>query len=115
MLTPGRTSSVSSAEGCIQSVLMEENERRACIDFDMSGEYVIAANVTSLPRDSIPLRQPEDSDGKFLISWAFRKRSGMVDEFSQVIARAMQADLLNHWFYEDLTHPQTCIGMSIGD
>ena len=75
---------------------MEQDERNACIDFDMSGEYVIAANVTALPRGSIPLRQSENSDGKFLISWAFRKRSGMVDVFSQIIARAMQADLLNH-------------------
>ena len=83
---------MSSAEECIQSVLLEEHERKACIDFDMSGEYVIAANVPAVPRDSIPLRQSEDSDGKFLVSWTFRKRSGVVDVFSRIVARAMQAN-----------------------
>ena len=49
ILASGRLRFASKTAECIRLVVMEAaNERTACIDFDMLGEYVLATNVTML-------------------------------------------------------------------
>ena len=101
MVEAGRLEFVNTTEDCVTRVAMED-ERSACIDFETFGEYVTASNVTVLTGDAGIFRRSDDADGKFPISWLFRKRSGMVGVFQPFISRVLQSDLLNHWFQEDL-------------
>ena len=102
MMANGRLKFVSSTGECVTAVAMEENERTACIDFDIFGENVITSNVSIVAGDATVLRRSHDSDGQLPISWMFRKRSGMADVFSPFISRILQANLLNHWLSADL-------------
>ena len=103
MMAPGRLEFLNSTTDGVTRVAVEEGtDRSACIEHDPFGEWAIAGNVTVLGRDAAILRRSSDTDGRYPVSWLFRRRSGMSDVFRPFISRVLQANLLNHWFDMDL-------------
>ena len=91
MLALGRLRFISKTAECIRLVVMEAtNERTACIDFDMFGEYVMATNVTVLASNAKILQRSEDDDGKYLITWLFRKHSERQDSYNSRLGKDSQ-------------------------
>ena len=93
-----------STEGCIKRVVTEE--RAACLDFDFSGEYAIAANATLFAEAELSaelqlFKRSVDWIGQYMICWAFPEGSPHVRAFNGLITWMQASGLYGHWVKKD--------------
>jgi len=86
---------------CIQRAL--EDEKAACLAYDASADYTIAANFSLSASTSTRalFLKSKDSILKVMVSWGFPKGSPLTQDFSQVMLHVLEAGLYRHWIEAD--------------